>query len=66
MATEWGRALNQEQRLCLLADYTGEEPDADQAALVVERAVIFVDAMRGIPPVTHDRHFSQSVSSPLV
>jgi len=36
--------------LCLLADYTGEELDADQAALVVERAVIFVDAMRGIPP----------------
>jgi hypothetical protein len=50
MATEWGRALNQEQRLCLLSDYTGEELDADQAALVVERAVIFVDAMRGIPP----------------
>ena len=47
VASELGRALNQVERIRLLADYTGEEITQDKAVWVVEQAAAFVEAMRG-------------------
>ena len=46
VGVEWGRSLNQVERLRLIADYTGERIDPDKARWVVERATGFVDAMQ--------------------
>jgi hypothetical protein len=40
------RALNQVERIRLLADYTGEEIDPAKAAWVLEQAGAFVEAIR--------------------
>jgi len=46
VGAEWGRSLNQVERLRLIADYTGEPIDPDKARWVVEQATGFVDAMQ--------------------
>jgi uncharacterized protein (UPF0332 family) len=46
IASDLGRALNQVERIRLLADYTGEEIDPAKAAWVLEQAGAFVEAIR--------------------
>lgn len=49
MAPELGRALNQVERIRLLADYTGEAIEPEQATWVVEQATAFVEAIQNHP-----------------
>lgn len=42
---ELGRAINRAEELRLVADYTGEPVDAEQASWAVERADFFVSAI---------------------
>jgi uncharacterized protein (UPF0332 family) len=46
LSAELGRALNQVERIRLLADYTGEEVDAEMARWAVEQAMSFVEAVK--------------------
>lgn len=46
LAAELGRSLNQVEQARLLADYTGEEVDAERARWAIEQAGLFVEAMR--------------------
>jgi uncharacterized protein (UPF0332 family) len=46
LAAELGRSLNQVEHIRLLADYTGEEVDAERAGWAIEQAGSFVEAMR--------------------
>lgn len=41
-----GRALNQVERLRLLADYTGEDIEPDKVDWVIQQAAEFVEALR--------------------
>lgn len=45
MPAELGKALNQVERIRLLADCTGEEIDSDAARLALNRATAFVEAV---------------------
>lgn len=45
---EWGRSLNQVERPRLIADYTGEPIDPDEARWVVEQATEFVEALQAV------------------
>lgn len=52
-----GRALNQVERIRLLADYTGQNIEPDKADWVIQQAIGFVEAVRdemardhGLPP----------------
>ncbi len=46
MSRELGRSLNEVEQLRLLADYTGEEITREQASYAVNKAEIFVTAVR--------------------
>lgn len=43
---EFGKALNQVERIRLLADYTGEDIDDEAAEWALERAALFIAAIR--------------------
>lgn len=45
MPVEFGKSLNQVERLRLLADYTGEAIDAKRVARALEQAEAFVQAV---------------------
>lgn len=60
---EFGKALNQVERIRLLADYTGEEIDSDAAQWALERAATFLDAIRNhLPP--SEQHFQNTSTEP--
>ena len=44
-STELGRALNQVERIRLLADHTGETIDADKAVWAIEQADTFLKSL---------------------
>lgn len=44
-STELGRALNQVERIRLLADYTGEAIDADKAVWAIDQADAFLKSL---------------------
>jgi len=46
LSADLGKALNQVERLRLLADYTGEEVDADRVQWVVEQAGTFAETVQ--------------------
>ena len=46
LPADLGRALNRIERARLLADYTGEETDADTARQAVDEAARFIHAIR--------------------
>jgi uncharacterized protein (UPF0332 family) len=46
LAAEFGKAFNQVERIRLLADYTGEEVDAEKAHWAVQQAEAFVAAVQ--------------------
>lgn len=45
---ELGRALNQVEQVRLLADYTGDEIENEQAAWAVQQATLFIKAVRNL------------------
>lgn len=44
--SDFGKALNQVQRLRQIADYTAEPPEMDKAQWAVDQAEVFVEAVR--------------------
>lgn len=46
LAAELGRSLNQVEQVRLLADYTGEEVDAERARWAIGQAELFVETMK--------------------
>jgi uncharacterized protein (UPF0332 family) len=48
VASQLGSALNQVERLRLLADYTGDPVGADDSAWAVDQAELFVAAIRAL------------------
>ena len=48
LSAEIGRSLNQVERVRLLADYTGEEIDAEKAQWAVNRAETFIAAIEAV------------------
>lgn len=45
-SADFGKSLNQVERVRLLADYTGEEIDADKTAWAVAQAELFLEAVK--------------------
>ncbi|MEX3958894.1 HEPN domain-containing protein [Trinickia sp. EG282A] len=43
---QWGRAFNNAEAICIAADYTFKDVDADEAKFTVERANEFVQLVR--------------------
>lgn len=46
LPADLGKTLNQVERMRLLADYTGEDIDADKTRWAVEQASAFVETVR--------------------
>ncbi|MFZ5593776.1 MAG: HEPN domain-containing protein [Pseudomonadota bacterium] len=46
LAADLGKALNQVERVRLLADYTGEEVDEEKARWAVEQAELFLESVK--------------------
>ena len=43
-----GRAFNEVEQLCLLADYTGEDITREQVSIAIKKAETFVSAIRSL------------------